>query len=138
MQHLEGKILRCVHTMPRGRMQHTAAMPPMWSRPHEKRIFCRPSSGHQNCGTRSASLVWFFSQTGWYHFENPYSSYVTRLLLIWPTICRSNFWAAQHQTACRSLADATSTYTCGMAQLMPHGLAALCHCVPRGIVWTYL
>ncbi len=27
-------------------------------------------------------------------------------------------------------ADATSTYTCGMAQL--------CHCVPRGIVWTYL
>ncbi len=43
-------------------------MPPMRSRPHEKIIFCRPSS-YQNCGTRLANLVWFFSQTGWYHFE---------------------------------------------------------------------
>ncbi len=25
-----------------------------------------------------------------------------------------------------------------MAQPLPHGLAALCHCVPRDIVWTYL
>ncbi len=25
-----------------------------------------------------------------------------------------------------------------MAQLLPRGLAALCRCVPRGIVWTYL
>ncbi len=25
-----------------------------------------------------------------------------------------------------------------MVQLLPHGLAALCHCVPRGIVWMYL
>ncbi len=39
-------------------------MPPMRSGPHEKRIFCRPSSGYQNCETRSANLVWFFSQTG--------------------------------------------------------------------------
>ncbi len=35
-------------------------------------------------------------------------------------------------------ADATSKYTCGMAQLLSRGLAALCRCVPRGIVWTYL
>ncbi len=34
-------------------------------------------------------------------------------------------------------ADATFTYTCGMAQLLPRGLATLCRCVPRGIVWTY-
>ncbi len=54
-------------------------MPPMLSRPHEKRIFCRPS-GYQNCGTRSANLVWFFSQTGKYHFETPYSSYAAPLL----------------------------------------------------------
>ncbi len=66
-------------------------MPPMWSHPHEKIIFCRPSSGYQNCGMRSANLVWFFSQTGWYHFETPYSSYAAWLLLMGPTICRSNF-----------------------------------------------
>ncbi len=38
-------------------------MPPMRSHPHERRIFCRPS-GYQNCVTRSANLVSFFSQTG--------------------------------------------------------------------------
>ncbi len=35
-------------------------MPPMQSRPHEKRIFCRPSSGYKNCGTRPVNFVWFF------------------------------------------------------------------------------
>ncbi len=69
----------------------TRHMPSMRSRPHEKRIFCRPSSRYQNCGTRSVNLVWFFSQTGWYHFETPYSSYAAQLLLMEPTICRSNF-----------------------------------------------
>ncbi len=38
-------VLRCIHTMPRGRMQHTAALPrgkscsPVRSRPHEKKNF---------------------------------------------------------------------------------------------------
>ncbi len=36
-----------------------ARMPPMWSRPHEKRTFCRPS-GYKNCGMRHANFVWFF------------------------------------------------------------------------------
>ncbi len=44
----------------------------------------------------------------------------------------------QHRTACRSQADTTSTYACGMAQLLLRSLAALCCCVPRGIVWAYL
>ncbi len=65
--------------------------PPMRSHPNEKRIFYRPSSGYQNCGTRSANLVWFFSQTGWYYFETPYWSYAARLLLMGLTICRTNF-----------------------------------------------
>ncbi len=60
-------------------------MPPMRSCPHEKIIFCRPSLGYQNCGTRSVNLVWFFSQTGWYHFETPYLLYAVRLLLMGPT-----------------------------------------------------
>ncbi len=35
----------------------TRHMPLMRSCPHEKRIFCRPFSGYQNCGTRSVNLV---------------------------------------------------------------------------------
>ncbi len=80
-------------------------MPPMQSHPHEKRIFCRPSSSYKNCGTRSVNLVLFFSQTGWYHFQTPYSSYAAWLPLIGPTICRSNFQGTQ-RSACRSQADA--------------------------------
>ncbi len=60
----------------------------MRSRPNEKRIFCRPSSGYKNCGTRPGNVVWFFSQTSWYHFETPYSSYAAWLPLMGPTICR--------------------------------------------------
>ncbi len=40
--------------------------------------------------------------------------------------------------ACCSRADATSTYTCGMARLSLRSLATLCRCVPHGIVWMYL
>ncbi len=66
-------------------------MPPMRSRPHEKKIFCKPSSVYKNCGTRSVNLVWFFSQTGWYHFETPYSSYAAQFSLMGSTICQLNF-----------------------------------------------
>ncbi len=36
----------------------------MRSRPHEKIIFCRHSSGYKNCGTRLGNSVGFFPQTG--------------------------------------------------------------------------
>ncbi len=109
----------------------------MRSCPHEKEFFADLFHVTKTV-ERDRELGVIFSQTSWYHFETPYSSYAARLLLMEPTICRSNFQAAQHQTACCSQADATSTYTCGMAQLLPHSLATLCHFVPHGIVWTYL
>ncbi len=62
----------------------------------------------------------FFLKLADTHFETPYSSYTALLLVMRPTICRSNFYAAQHRTACLSQANATSTCTCGMAQLLPH------------------
>ncbi len=46
-------------------------IPPMRSRPAWKRIFCRPSSGYQNCGTRSANLVRFFFSNWLIPFWNP-------------------------------------------------------------------
>ncbi len=63
---------------------------------------------------------------------------VARIPLMGPAICRSNFQATKHQTAHRRQAEATSTHTCSMARLLLRGLAALYHCVPRGITWMCL
>ncbi len=54
----------------------------MRSHSQEKRIFGRPFSGYKNCGMGPVNLVRFFSLTGWYHFETPYSSYAAWLPLM--------------------------------------------------------
>ncbi len=114
-------------------------MPLMRLCPHEKRIFCRPFSCYQNCGTRSANLGWFFSQTGWYHFETPYSSYAVRLLLMGPTIADRIFRPhsiERHTTAkltqCPHILVARRNF-CHAA--LPHFAVRPCRTLPLCAAW---
>ncbi len=87
-------------------------MPPMRPRPHEKTIFCRPSSGYKNCGTRSVNIVWFFSESGWYHgflwWDRQFVTQIFRLRSIErhaaaePTQC-PHMLAAWHYFCCAAL-----------------------------------
>ncbi len=92
-------VLLSLWTMPRGRMQHTAALPrgkscsayaasaitSTW-----KKNFLQTFFRLQKLWNETGEL-WFFSQTGWFHFETPYLSYAARLPSMGSTICRSNF-----------------------------------------------
>ncbi len=73
--------------MLRGRMQHTAILPRGKScsayatntiASTRKKNFLQTFFRLPKLWNKMANLVRFFSQTGWYHFETPYSSYVTR------------------------------------------------------------
>ncbi len=55
----------------------------MRSCPHEKRIFCRPSSGYKNCGTRLVNFVRFFSQTSWHTILKPLTRHMPHGFLWW-------------------------------------------------------
>ncbi len=124
--------------MPQGRMQHTEALPPMRSRPHEKIIFCRPSSGYQNCGTRSANLVWCFLKL---------ADTILKPLLI---ICRVASFDGTDNLPIEFLGRAASNSMpqpsrCNIYIYLWHGATfavrpcrTLPLCAARGIVWLYL
>ncbi len=131
--------------MPHGRIQQSAVLPrskSCWA----YAAHAIPSTWKNNFFadflqvTKTVERDWwtlsdFFFLNWLIPFWNPYA---VRLPLMGLTICWSNFYAAQHWTACCSWADATLTYTCSLAQRLLCGIAALCHCVLRSIMWTYL
>ncbi len=126
--------------MPHGRMQHTAALP------HSKRCLAYASSAIAS--TFFADLFQVIKtverdRRTWCDFFFKLADTILKPLI--HQMPRSFFWwdrqFADRIFRPRSIeqhADATYKYTCGMAQLLSRGLAALRRCVPRGIVWTYL
>ncbi len=93
-------LLRCVHTMPRGKMQYTAALPhgkscsayaanaitSTW-----KKNFLQTFFRLQKLWNETGEICLIFFSNWLIPFLNPYSSYAARLPLMGPIICRSNF-----------------------------------------------
>ncbi len=106
-------VLRCVHTMPRGRMRHTAALP------HDKscsayaanaivstwkKNFWQTFFRLQNLWNRLVNFVWFFfSQTGWYvaGFKSGPKDNIWR---------GAPFWSKKHHSTCSDGRDASNNY----------------------------
>ncbi len=104
----------------------------------KKEIFADYTSGYKNCGRRPVNFIWFFSLSGWCHFETSHSSYATRQTFDETDILPTKFLCCRArrnmQKPCLSRAALTSTLFSPFAALQ----AMFCCILLRGIVWAHL
>ncbi len=84
----------------------------------------------QKLWNKTGDLVWFFSQTGWYHLETP----MPRDFLWWDRQFADRIFRPRNIKQHAAAKPTQHPYILATWR----DLAALCCCVPRGIVWTYL
>ncbi len=110
-------------------------MPLMRSCPHEKRIVCRPFSGYQNCGMRSANLVWFFFLKLADTILKPLIHHMPRGFFCW------DWQFADRIFRPRSIERHAAAKPMQRPHILWHGATFAvrpCRFVLRGIVWMYL